>query len=74
MSPHIPWDSELQPTQSEVSQVACLRNLSTICSTLHALIKLRTPISIKQTQLCTRSNVKVVRQQRTTGDYYASRR
>ena len=29
-------------------------------------------ISTKQTQLCTQSNLKIVRQQRTTGDYYAS--
>ena len=36
--------------------------------------RLRTPISTKQAQLCTRSNLKIVRQQRTTGDYYASRR
>ena len=33
--------------------------------------RLRTPISTKQTQL---SNLKIVRQQRTTGDYYVSRR
>ena len=33
--------------------------------------RLRTPISTKQAQL---SNLKIVRQQLTTGDYYASRR
>ena len=43
---------------------------------IHVVIRysLRTPISTKQTQLCTQSNLKIVRQQRTTSDYYTSRR
>ena len=45
-----------------------------ISSTFSVIFRLWTPISTKQTQLCTRSNLKIVRQQRTTGDYYASRR
>ena len=50
-----------------------------VCGTIYGDIhykrlRLRTPISTKQTQLCTRSNLKVIRQQRTTVDYYASRR
>ena len=50
-------------------------NIWMFCHLLPPLaIRLRTPISTKQTQLCTRSNLKIVRQQRTTGDYYASRR